>query len=1225
MKKTLLKTFLVSLIGIFAFNCNGQNAIWTDSFTQNAAPTTTQITAWDNWRASLNPGQYTFMTIKGTYDQTGITCTDKTIVNAFASAVQNYTTYISASSNGVIWSICNRYLGEIWLNPPSSCNGNNCPGPNAYIIRPGIGAGNPNWGGVNTNTCGGATQRMTFIFGKPSKPNDMGIASLVLPNICDYNQALSAKFSNYGTNKVDSFRIYWSVNGNTQNPLYVTSSLGSGKDTNIMITSSYSFSASTNYKLKFWTHRPNNAFDSVASNDTLTYSFLFLGNPNPPSTTNFAQCGVGIPILKGTPSASSDSIAWYSASTGGTLLGVGSTIKGPYLTQSRTFYAQSLKFGGKSKLLLTNAGGFVISNNLAAYNGSMFNITTTNSVMVDSIIFRIRDANVSTHYLLYYKNGTHVGFQNQANQWTLLNSGQITYFTTGGMYFAKVSTKSLLLAGGQTYGFYYTTDPGAGGGNDIYITSGATTTNTPDIALSGFSALSGLFASAGTFTPYTSNAEVIYTKVCSNPNRTALLVTVKPRPTGADIAKGATFNGQFRAGVLSTPDIVEVGNTIVYDILPPTGFSNAGHGNTWFINSFTVQTTYGLTVPTSEYQTVLPSSSGNGTITFIPTSAFLDSFITFSIRYSDLGPHFCDSTIRRTFVVAPTPKPNFKFPASICLGDAVLFDNTTTIHSGNASYMWYFGDNDSSDLVSPVHEYLAPGIYQVKLVAKSFPWNVLNDTTITVEVGELPEVKFRVNNQCEGLAVTFQNQSYVGNGTIIYDWDFGDNTPHSSVTNPSHLYTVPGGYKVTLKADANGCVATLSKNAYTFARPDANFAAPLADICAGTEVFMPNTSTILLGSQGAFWRFGEGSSSTQFNGDHTYTNPGTFAVKLLAVSEFDCKDSITKNVTIKASPNPDFSGNQFCGRIPTVFTNSTFEAIPNPIYNWTFSDGFTSSLKNLTRNWPFEGPYTVTLKATYSNGCSASKTEQIEVEIQPNADFTVQDICSGETAAFVNKSTGDRGGIQYSWDFGNGTYSNLGSPNRLFTPTTTTTYTVALVASYEDACSDTAIKTITVSESPICDFTFKENGFLNNSFTPTIGTYTKYEWFFGEGGTSTQNSPTYKYLYSGNFNVKMRATNAAGCECEITKRVSATTDVNDIIAANGINIYPNPNNGSFTISNSQGSAMVVEIFNILGEKVYAKTSADGNMSVNLNDNAKGIYLVKITINGVTVTTKITVS
>jgi PKD repeat protein len=484
---------------------------------------------------------------------------------------------------------------------------------------------------------------------------------------------------------------------------------------------------------------------------------------------------------------------------------------------------------------------------------------------------------------------------------------------------------------------------------------------------------------------------------------------------------------------------------------------------------------------------------------------------------------------------------------------------------------------------------------------------------------------FRVNNKCQGLPVTFQNQTVVPNGALTYEWDFGDGSPKSTAVNPSHLYTVPDGYKVTLKATANGCVSILVKNAYLFARPVANFGAPLAPICAKSEVFMPNSSTIANGSQGAYWTFGDGSSSTQFDGQHAYTGAGTYTVKLLAVSEFDCKDSITKSVTIKPTPNPDFTGNQFCAKIPTIFTNKTSEALPNPVYNWTFSDNFTSTLKNVTRTWPYEGPFSVLLKASYSNGCSASITKEFTVLMQPKADFSVQPICSGETANFVNNTKGDRSGIEYNWDFGNSTTSTLLAPTRLYNPSATTTYTVTLVASYPAGCSDTVRKTITVSESPVCDFTFKDLGLKNVRFTPGNATYTKYEWFFGEGGTSTSTAPTYLYAYTGNFNVTMRATNLAGCTCELTKKVSATTGINLLSNVNGVSVYPNPNNGTFTVTNADNKAMKVEIFNVLGTKILSKSSVEGTMLLNLEDHAKGIYLVKVTIDGVTTTTKITVT
>jgi PKD repeat protein len=697
---------------------------------------------------------------------------------------------------------------------------------------------------------------------------------------------------------------------------------------------------------------------------------------------------------------------------------------------------------------------------------------------------------------------------------------------------------------------------------------------------------------------------------------------VLPSPSGFEFVKGSTFQGRFDVGV--APDLIEAGKTNSYELVPSTGFTNANYSSAWSIPSVIAVTESGMVVPSSDYTVTYPSGSTNGKLIFTGSDTYMDSIITFMMTVKNL-PNGCDSVVKRKIRIVPTPKVNFKLPPSICLGDDIPFENLSSVHSGTNLYKWFFDDGDSSDADNPFHEFTTAGFYDIKLIATSQPWGIVRDTTITIKVSEIPDVKFRANNKCQGIAVEFQNQSSVSSGTMTYDWDFGDGSSHSLAKDPSHLYASPGGYKVTLKVDANGCQALLVKNAYMFARPVADFVAPATPVCSKTQVELENTSTLASGRMGALWTFGDGGLSTMAKGLHTYQASGTYMVKLLSISEFECKDSVTKQVVIKPSPEPNFVGNQFCGKIPTVFTNTTSEALPNPVYNWTFSDNYTSNLKHVTRSWPYEGPFSATLKADYSNGCSGTTTKDFTVYIQPKADFNVDDICSGETARFVNKSQGDRAGMVFDWDFGDSDSSSDMAPSNMYNPPVTTTYTVTLVVSYPQACSDTVRKSITVSESPVCDFTYKTLGFLNTEFTPSIGTYAKYEWFFGEGGTDIISHPKYQYTYAGNFNVTMRATNAAGCTCEVTKKVAATTSVKSLNTANGISIYPNPNNGTFTVKNVNNESMNVEVFTILGSKIFSRATDGGEMKVSLDDHAKGIYLVKVTMNGITSTSKVTVN
>lgn len=164
MKKQLAHLLILcSMMSVPASYVDAQTGMimYTDTFLYAQSPSSAQCNAWNTFRAQLTPRCYTKIMIKGTYDTTGQFCTDTVIAANYANALNTLTDYISPSCNGNVWELCNRYNGEVWLNPPFLCSGANCPNP-GYIIRPCI--GNINWGGVNTPTCWAPNQRMTIVF-----------------------------------------------------------------------------------------------------------------------------------------------------------------------------------------------------------------------------------------------------------------------------------------------------------------------------------------------------------------------------------------------------------------------------------------------------------------------------------------------------------------------------------------------------------------------------------------------------------------------------------------------------------------------------------------------------------------------------------------------------------------------------------------------------------------------------------------------------------------------------------------------------------------------------------------------------------------------------------------------------------------------------------------------------------------------------------------------------
>ncbi len=63
-------------------------------------------------------------------------------------------------------------------------------------------------------------------------------------------------------------------------------------------------------------------------------------------------------------------------------------------------------------------------------------------------------------------------------------------------------------------------------------------------------------------------------------------------------------------------------------------------------------------------------------------------------------------------------------------------------------------------------------------------------------------------------------------------------------------------------------------------------------------------------------------------------------------------------------------------------------------------------------------------------------------------------------------------------------------------------------------------------------------------------------------------------------------------------------------------IYPNPNNGQFNvdIAGMKGSA-TIEVFDAVGRKIRVKDNSTNQTVINLTDQAAGIYLVKVTVDG----------
>ncbi|MGC9435588.1 MAG: PKD domain-containing protein [Methanomicrobiales archaeon] len=165
------------------------------------------------------------------------------------------------------------------------------------------------------------------------------------------------------------------------------------------------------------------------------------------------------------------------------------------------------------------------------------------------------------------------------------------------------------------------------------------------------------------------------------------------------------------------------------------------------------------------------------------------------------------SLVAATVTPSPTPGPapapsgpDAYFIVNATSGQTPLPVMFTDMSSGSpTSWYWTFGDGNTSSEQSPVHVYEVAGVYSVTLRASNTYGSdsYTRSDVITARSGEGPVANFAasVTEGAAPLAVQFTDQS-VGDPTA-WNWSFGDGET-STEQNPSHVYSSPGVYSVTL-------------------------------------------------------------------------------------------------------------------------------------------------------------------------------------------------------------------------------------------------------------------------------------------------------------------------------------------------------------------------------------------------------------------------------------------
>ena len=247
----------------------------------------------------------------------------------------------------------------------------------------------------------------------------------------------------------------------------------------------------------------------------------------------------------------------------------------------------------------------------------------------------------------------------------------------------------------------------------------------------------------------------------------------------------------------------------------------------------------------------------------------------------------CIDSVSKILTVVAKPVVDFSVSDSVSCAapfnvDFLNQSSGTTNFTNNTTsaqtYYWDFGDGTNSNQQSPSHTYTKDGNYTVKLFVTNASGCV--DSLVKTAYIRIKKPSASINGLpqkgCAPLTHKFTSTINSLEQVSNYHWDFGDGKSSDSIT-PTHTYTLPGTYDVTLTyTTAGGCVDSVKKvkGIVVGSKPAANYVADPLEACAYKEINFTDKTT---GNPDQWvWFFGDGGSAVNQNPSHLYNDTGYF-------------------------------------------------------------------------------------------------------------------------------------------------------------------------------------------------------------------------------------------------------------------------------------------------------------------------------------------------------------
>lgn len=517
----------------------------------------------------------------------------------------------------------------------------------------------------------------------------------------------------------------------------------------------------------------------------------------------------------------------------------------------------------------------------------------------------------------------------------------------------------------------------------------------------------------------------------------------------------------------------------------------------------------------------------------------------------------CTDTEVATVTVNPLPTVAVTGDTVLCLGDT-----TTLVASGGTGFSWSNGPTTAANTITP-------GSTTTYTVTVTDANTCSNSRPVTVTVNPLPTVAITGDDTiCVGDTTTL-----TANGGTVYAWSNGPTTAGNTV-NP----TSTTSYTVTV-TDANTCRNTASQSVVVNALPLLSFTGQ-DTVCNGDT-----TQITVSGGSSYVWTHGPTTALVDLSPIvNTYYS-------VVATDSNGCSNTDSIQILVNALPAVTITGiDSICLGDSTLLTAGGANT-----YAW--NTGSTNTAISV-------GPSTstsYTVTGTDGNGCENSASTTVVVNALPTPTITGDTVvCDGDSTTLTAS-----GGSTYFWDI------FAAGPSITVAPATSTVYSVT--ATDANGCEGTASATVTVNALPAVP-TISQSG---NSLSVPTG-YASYQWFLN--GTAVPGATSDTYTGSTSGTVSVVVTNAAGCEVESADYLFVSINPVGTLGFD-VAIYPNPNNGQFTLrlDLERDREVGLRIFDLAGHQVWSADtelrSGEWKQSVDLSNLSRGTYLLEISSEG----------